>query len=855
MPSKRQHALWAFVLAGLGFMPSVARGQEPDTEFRNGVAAFEEGRFEEAEVHFRNVLKSQPDHEQALRYRDEAGYQFWVRVLARGGRLATVAQRMLKAAEEAAVRERQDVEKLREHMQGLWAEDFMTEVETTEKLVALHGHYVVPELVAVLSDKREEDKRVRALQLLKRLGEEATLAVIELLESDDVTLQQNAAVALGHMGDVRAVPPLKRLAQRASDPHVKEAANQAISTLGDIGGDAPQAYAKIAEEFYRENPVFLTNRYREYVVWSWQEERLGRRDVARFRWNEEVAEEYCYDGLSVKPDDEALWTLLLDIYAQEWTEIEETLRAAQMQKDRGGEFDEEELGRLTQMQEQLKKVKMLVASRGAQGILSALGKALADQRAPVAVFLIERLQELRLEDDLLASSSGWQVAAEGASGPAARPTPPPARPTPPPSTPKPEEPKPTPPKPTPVPDAPEDDAPPPPDDDAPPPPDEPAPPRRAPRRVSQGASSGGDRYGYRAPFFGIDARAIGASGTTGSFPTGGQAIAAALEYGDKRVRYAAAIALAHVNPTGDFNAAKVMENLIDALGESGQRVVLVVEKDRHYRNKLVGLLRDLGYMAFGVESGRDGLIRSKTFPAQDLILVSSELNTEGDPARGDDPLEFEFIDSLKNDYRTKHVKVMVIAPQERHAVMQSLVDEGRALDVLDPDIDKATLADKLTRAFGSEEDQRDEKSRSDKICARAALAIAGLRPGHTKIDIAQAANALATNAKREAGRPDEVRVAVLKGLSAVGAPGKGELETLTREFTDSTNSIEVRRALATAMGDVCRGSAMPDDAFKALLAALADEDEELHTNAGYALGKAQLTGAQALEVFKAQRLE
>jgi hypothetical protein len=354
MPSKRHHALWAILAAGLGlFTPSVVRAQEPDSEFRNGVAAFEEGRFEEAEVHFRNVLKSQPDHAQALRYRDEAGYQFWVRVLAKGGRLATVAQRMLKAAELAAIRERQDVEILRKEVANLWSDDFMTVVETTEKLVALHGHYVVPELVAVLSDKREEDKRVTALQLLKRLGEEGTLAVIELLESDDITLQQNGAVALGHMGDIRAIPALKRLATRASDSHVKEAANKAVAELGDFGGDAPQAYAKVAEEFYRENPMFLTNRYREYVVWTWQEERLGRRDVARFRWNEEVAEEFCYDGLSVKPDDEALWTLLLDIYAQEWTEIEETLRAAQMQKDRGGEFDDEDMGKLQQMQDQL----------------------------------------------------------------------------------------------------------------------------------------------------------------------------------------------------------------------------------------------------------------------------------------------------------------------------------------------------------------------------------------------------------------------------------------------------------------------------------------------------------------------
>ena len=48
------------------------------------------------------------------------------------------------------------------------------------------------------------DPRQVAISLLARLGDEGTLAVIELLESDEVTLQQNAATILGHIGDVRA---------------------------------------------------------------------------------------------------------------------------------------------------------------------------------------------------------------------------------------------------------------------------------------------------------------------------------------------------------------------------------------------------------------------------------------------------------------------------------------------------------------------------------------------------------------------------------------------------------------------------------------------------------------------------
>lgn len=870
----QRNSRWTTVglLAGALMMGGASRAvaQDGGAEFSEGVKAFEQGRFEEAEVHFRNVLKTKPDSAQAVRYRDEAGYHFWVKVLARGGKLAIVAQRILQAAEEASIRERQDLEKLRAEMQGLWSDDFMTEIETTERLVAKYGHYVVPELVSVLSDRREDDKRVRAISLLARLGDEGTLAVVELLESPDATLQQNAAVCLGHMRDIRALPPLKRLQEKASDPHVKAAAAAAIKNIN--GPDFPTAeyYARIAEEFYRENPLFMVNRYREYVVWSWNQDRLAKRDVLRHRWNEEVAEEYCYDGLSIAPDDAALWTLLLNVYAQEWTEVEETVRVAQQVKDKGGEFSDEELQKFQAAQAGLAKVKMLVASAGPEAVLGALGKALADQRAPNAVFLIERLQEMNIEPELLQGGAAvaYLPLEEQKGGARPAPAPAPTRTTPPPpppsnnnqgsgnqgsGAPKPERvggssEAPPPPKET------EEDAP---SLDG----DKPDQPRRRPRRVSQGPQAPtGTRLAYRAPLFQSGASSpLGAVGQTREHLTGGAALNAALSYGDKRVRYASAIALAHLNPREYQNAGQVMQNLIDALGESGQRVVLVIEREQDKRNRVVGLLRELGYMTFGVASGRDGLARAKTFPSQDVIFVSSELNESRDQTlekEGSEPLEFQVIDDLKADYRTAHVKVMVLAPTERHGDLKSLVDEGRAIDVVDPDsVDKASLADKLGRAFSGDAEKRDEKARSDAIAEKAALAIASLKRGHTPFDVTQAANALVANVKRDAGRPDNVRIACLKAIGSVGPSAGSGIPVMTAEFNDTTNSVEVRRALADAIGEAAKGQPLPAEAFEALKGALASDDEGVWRAAGYALGKAKLTGEQRAAVFNAQRLE
>jgi len=871
----------AVLLAGLlltvGYTPP-AHAQDPDTEFRSGVAAFEQGRFEEAEKHFANVLKSRPDHTQALRYRDEAGYRFWVQVLARGGRLGDVAKRILKAAEEGAVRARQDEEKLREVLEGLWSDDFMTQIETVEQIVAKWGHYVVPLVVDVLKDRHDDEKRVRVIQLLARLGEEGTLAVIELLEAkDDVVLLQNAAAILGHTGDVRAIPPLKRLEVSSQDALVKEAARKAILQIGDPGGDATDTYARAAEAFYEGNPLFLDNRYHEHVVWKWRNGRLTHRTVPRFRWNEELAEEYAYDGLTVDPEDQSLWMSLLNTYAQEVTEIEESLRVARMIGDRGGEVDGDAVAEMEELTAALQKARMLVASRGADGVLAALGKALADQRAQVAVFLIERLHELNLDDSMLTGGGAIEFLPEPErtaapkrepARPAPQPAQPkrqpaepkrePARPAREPAQPKPAEPKrePTQPQPRRPRRAPADDDPAPSlDDDAPTLDDEPKRPRRPrrPKRVSEGERPRSEvtRFAFRD----------GDGSNSATIQTGGAALSAALSYGDKRVRYAAAIALARLNPKASFsNSDQVMTNLIDALSESGQRVVLVVERDRHDRNRLVGLLRELGYMAFGVASGIEGLIRAKTFPGEDLVLVSTELNerTQDDltDPLGDEPMAYQFIDELRDDYRTRPIKVMVVTPEERVSDAQSLVDEGKAVDVLSPNIDKASLAGKLEAAFGDAADQRDEKARSDAIAHRAAQALASLDVRHTQFDVAAAAAALAKNVRRDAGRPDSVRLACVDALAAIGVAAKpAALEVLVREFRDDTNSVEVRRALPRAIGECIKGGPVSDDLFGVLKEALADDDQGVWSAAGYALGKAKLTGAQALAVFEAQRLE
>ncbi len=59
----------------------------------------------------------------------------------------------------------------------------------------------------------------------------ATAAVVDLLDDQEPLLRQLAAIGLGQMGDVSAIPHLERLLEADRDSQVRESARQSIEHL------------------------------------------------------------------------------------------------------------------------------------------------------------------------------------------------------------------------------------------------------------------------------------------------------------------------------------------------------------------------------------------------------------------------------------------------------------------------------------------------------------------------------------------------------------------------------------------------------------------------------------------------
>jgi HEAT repeat protein len=845
---------------------SRALADGPDEDFRAGVKAFEEGRYEQAEESFRKALIAKPSDDQARLYRDEAGYHFWVQVLARGGNLAILGKRILAAAERGALKQRQDEAHMDADLQGFWSDNFMEQMEAQEKIIAVHGAYIVPKLVESLGARREDDKRVRVIGLLSRLGEEGTLSLLQCLKSDDSLTRQNACIILGNVRDWRALPLLKKAAEKDADPHVKGEAATAIKKIGEGRGTA-EMFAFVADRFYKEHPLVMINRFREWVSWHWKDGKLKYQDEARPLWNDKVAQEFAYEGLSISPNDDALWSILISSYVQEWAKIEEIRRVAQQRKDKGGDLDEAavaELARLDDLAKSRRRLMALARVGGIGRIFKALQKAQEDGNSQVAVKLIEMLDDCNVTADMLPGPGAVSIAqrsnadwgsggveeSRGSSttnepGPPSQaspansgdntPPPPPAPPPPADNTPPPAPP--APPPPPPADNNPKPAEPPKPVDT--PPPDNNQ-PKVKPRRVSSVPPAPTEKRFAEA----------GGGGSADGTP-----LCAALVYHDKRVRYAAAIALARLNPNKPFaNMEKVTENLADALGETGQRVVLVVERDLETKNKIVGILREAGYMVFSTQSGMDGLNRARSFPGEDLIIVSSELNPPEGTGSLTDPVEFQFIQELRDDYRTKTIPAIVLTPTRREAEMKKLVDEKIASDVITPEIDKVQLDTKIKAIFAGDEYKRDEKARNDDVSKRAALAIAEIPQDHTVLAVQNLGPALA--GCLNPSRPDDVKIAAMKAIAAVGPKLRGAcLEALLGLIKDKNFSVDVREAACNAVGEVVKGQDFQGDGFKTLESAAGEDEDRINASACKALSKARLTGEQAREVFESYRIE
>ncbi len=308
-----------------------------DSLFEQAKDNWERGHTEQAAQLLKTLLAEDPSHETAYDLLRKAEYQMFLELLKQGGDAKLVAKELLRLAalgEQEKVKDEGAIRILVD--KAIHGETYADREEAVRMLVAKHGEYSVPYLYHYLGSN-DTDERVYAILALSELGSEAVLPLVEALNSDDFKVQQNAALVLQKLGDLRAIGGLASLAAHAENAAVKDAAMQAMMGLatkcggcrggcgcqGESGEMTPAgSYIMLAAKYYRRDAAVIRNYDDSYVIWSWKDGKLASRETPRNLYHLELAEEACYDALAEDEANQKARSLLAAVHYAEWGALE-----------------------------------------------------------------------------------------------------------------------------------------------------------------------------------------------------------------------------------------------------------------------------------------------------------------------------------------------------------------------------------------------------------------------------------------------------------------------------------------------------------------------------------------------------
>lgn len=128
-------------------------------------------------------------------------------------------------------------------------------------------------------------------------------------------------------------------------------------------------------------------------------------------------------------------------------------------------------------------------------------------------------------------------------------------------------------------------------------------------------------------------------------------LARALRHRNRRIRFAAAQAIMQIAPTGPFaGAADTQDFMVHLIGTHGSSRALVVHTRNDEANRLAGLLRDAGYEADIVETGREALKQVAAMPDYELVFISDAVSRWS-----------EWVQQLRRDVHSGALPIGIVA--------------------------------------------------------------------------------------------------------------------------------------------------------------------------------------------------
>ena len=375
------------------------------------------GKYAEAASKFEEAFQKQPSSDIIYAFVQRAGADAVAAMMtAKDEKIRSVGYRLFELSKPAGERQRSGKAVVQKYIEDLRNPELTVQQSARWHLMNI-GPYAARHLVPYLGHAQEDLFRSRVILTLTGMGTDVSLAVAEALHSKNPTMRRNAAVVLGNIKDDRTVPALRRAQMNANEtPEVKKLATEALIKITRLPEeqwkDAKDYYVDLAENLYNQSPAAVHAWNRAWLVWRWDEEKdvLTEREVPRFAWAQQLAEEAVYDALTLDPDfrreSGSPWSLLACIHFQQAIDAENGIAAAEAAlKGNDPGFLPDHLETLKKWLDGADRNGVMAKIPGRAHLYEALGRCLRDGNAQVAVEILETLKTEGSADDLPAAGS------------------------------------------------------------------------------------------------------------------------------------------------------------------------------------------------------------------------------------------------------------------------------------------------------------------------------------------------------------------------------------------------------------------------------------------------------------------
>jgi len=266
---------------------------------------FQMAEIERAQALLHEVLSQGLSSADALEARNQAGTRVLLRML-QNDLLNPPVKKILDLAAEAERAQLTSPDLIQSLVRDLES-DFTSRQLALEKLAAA-GDVAVPFLLDLLADPVSEERRTYAQMAIARLGAKALWPLCAALATEDAMLRTNLCVALGNIGDPRALPYLKQI---ADDPEqLQDARERAAESVSRIAGRGATSLPDAATLFSDSSEKALQGLPRTgdafdaapARIWWWETGKLRSQDLPASLVDAELARAHALRAVAIDPE-------------------------------------------------------------------------------------------------------------------------------------------------------------------------------------------------------------------------------------------------------------------------------------------------------------------------------------------------------------------------------------------------------------------------------------------------------------------------------------------------------------------------------------------------------------------------